>query len=47
MTNEELQNKVKELEEKLEEALKWIEQKKQQQISFPLDQVSKTIINSI
>ena len=41
MTPEE---RIKELERKVAELMEWVEQKKIQQISFPLDKVSKTII---
>ena len=41
MTPEE---RIKELERKAAELMEWVEQKKIQQISFPLDEVSKTII---
>ena len=41
MTPEE---RIKELERKVAELMEWVEQKKIQQISFPLDEVSKTII---
>ena len=47
MTNEELQQLVLELQAKVKELEAWKAKKEQQQISFPLDQASKTIINNI
>lgn len=51
MTNEEkiqqLEDKIKELEQKIAEMSQWIEQKKVQQISYPLDDASRNIITRI
>lgn len=47
MTNEELIKLVEELKARLEELEKWKSQKERQQITFPLDQTSKTIISNI
>lgn len=47
MTNEELQQLVLDLQAKIKELEAWKEKKERQQISFPLDQASKTIITNI
>jgi len=47
MTNEEQKNKIKELEERIKKLEQYIEQRKQNQLTFPLDQVSKTIIANL
>ena len=47
MTNEELTKLIEELKARIEELEKWKAQKEKQQISFPLDQTSKTIISNI
>lgn len=47
MTNEELLKLIEELKARIEELEKWKEKKEKQQISFPLDQTSKTIISNI
>lgn len=38
---------VKELSEKVDDLIKWKESKERQQISLPLDEASKRIINDI
>ena len=43
----ELEQKVETFEARIEELENYIAQKKIQQISFPLDEVSKTIITNI
>lgn len=47
MTNEELQKLIEELQREIKELKEWKEKKEKQQISFPLDQASKTIIRNI
>lgn len=47
MNNEELLKLIEELTARVEELEKWKADKIKQQISFPLDVVSKTIISSI
>lgn len=47
MTKEELEKLVLELQAKVKELEQWKEKKERQQISFPLDQASKTIISNI
>ena len=42
-----LMQTIKMLEERLAKIEKWMEQKKIQQITFPLDQSSQNIINNI
>ena len=44
MTSEQQQNKIKELEERIAKIEQYIEQRKTNQLSFPLDQVSREII---
>lgn len=39
-----LQRQVEELTRLLEEALQWIDEKKRQQISYPIDKTTKDII---
>lgn len=47
MTNDELLKLIQALQKEIEELKAWKEKKEKQQISFPLDQASKTIISSI
>lgn len=47
MTNAELEKLVLELQAKVEELERWKAVKERQQISFPLDATSKTIISNI
>lgn len=41
------EKKIKELEAKVKVLEEWMRKKKQQQISYPLDTASKTIISNI
>lgn len=44
---QDFQARIEELERKVSELERYVEDRKRQQISFPLDQASKTIINDI
>lgn len=46
-TEKKLMDMVKELQQKVEELEKWKREKIRQQISLPLDDASKNIINNI
>jgi hypothetical protein len=47
MTPQETKNRIEELERTVGELTRFMEQKKQQQISFPLDTASQKVINDI
>ena len=47
MTPQEMELKIKELERKIQELEQYVEMKKIQQISFPVDPASATIIKSL
>lgn len=47
MANEDLKERIEELEAKVAELERYVEQKKVQQITFPLDTASATIIDNL
>ena len=47
MNEEQIKKEIDELKRKIQELENWKQRKEQQQISFPLDQASQTIINNI
>jgi len=47
MTPEDTKRRIEELEKKVAQLIKFMEDKKRQQISFPIDETSKIIINDI
>ncbi len=47
MNNEELTREINRLRQEVEELKRYVRERKQQQISLPLDEASKTIIRAI
>jgi hypothetical protein len=47
MNNAEMQKKIEELEKKIADLMSWKERKDAQQLSYPLDEASREIINGI
>jgi len=47
MNPQEMQKKIEELENRLREIEQYVERRKIQQISFPVDAASKTIIKAL
>jgi hypothetical protein len=41
------QDKIKQLEDRIKQLEDWVSDKKVQQISFPVDEVSRTILNNL